>query len=150
MGWKSILLTVVVAALFGFAGAELGMRREASATEARKVTLSDTIHQLLEQQVNLTPAQKSTIGAVDARYTRQRNQLLANLYMARGQLGGAFSENMSLSGPTKDAIAQMQVIVGDLQTLTISYIVDIRNQLTPAQRQIYDQKVVEMLMRDTP
>ena len=57
---------------------------------------------------------------------------------------------MSLSGPTKDAIAQMQVIVGDLQTLTISYIVDIRNQLTPAQRQIYDQKVVEMLMRDTP
>ena len=35
--------------------------------------------------------------------------------MARAQLGGAFSENMSLSGPTKDAISQMQIIVGDLQ-----------------------------------
>ena len=91
-----------------------------------------------------------SVEAINARYTRQHNQLMANLYMARAQLGGAFSENMSLSDPTKEAIGQMQAIVGDLQTLTISYIVDIRNQLSPSQRQIYDQKVVEMLMRDTP
>ena len=149
MGWKSILLTALIAALFGFAGAELGLRHDA-APEARKVTLNDTINQLLERQLNLTPAQKVSVEAINARYTRQRNQLMANLYMARAQLGGAFSENMSLSDPTKEAIGQMQTIVGDLQTLTISYIVDIRNQLTPAQRQLYDQKVVEMLMRDTP
>ena len=149
MSWKSILLTALVAALFGFAGAELGLRHEGTAPEARKVTLNDTINQLLTQ-IDLTPAQKSSIGAINVRYTRERNQLLANLYMARAQLGGAFSENMSLSGPTKEAIGQMQAIVGDLQTLTITYIVDIRDRLTPAQRQVYDQKVVEMLMRDTP
>lgn len=149
MSWKSILLTALVAALFGFAGAELGLRHESAAPEARKVTLNDTINQLLTQ-IDLTPEQKISIGAINARYTRERNQLLANLYMARAQLGGAFSENMSLSDPTKEAIGQMQAIVGDLQTLTITYIVDIRSRLTPAQRQVYDQKVVEMLMRDTP
>ena len=115
-----------------------------------KVTLSDTINQLLDHDLNLTAAQKTAIGTINARYTRQRNQLLSNLYIARAQLGGAFSENMSLSEPTKEAISNMQLIVGDLQTLTISYIVDIRNQLTASQRQVYDQKVVEMLMRDTP
>ncbi len=150
MGWKSILLTAMVAALFGFAGAELGLRHSADTPETHKITLSDTINQLLERQITLTPAQKTAIDAINARYTRQRNQFMANLYMARAQLGGAFSENMSLSDPTKEAISNMQTIVGDLQTLTISYIVDIRNQLTPAQRQVYDQKVVEMLMRDTP
>ena len=149
MSWKSILLTALVAALFGFAGAELGLRHEGTVPEARKVTLNDTINQLLTQ-IDLTPEQKTAIGGINARYTRERNQLLANLYMARAQLGGAFSENMSLSGPTKEAIGQMQAIVGDLQTLTITYIVDIRSRLTPAQRQVYDQKVVEMLMRDTP
>jgi hypothetical protein len=150
MGWKSILLTALVAILFGFAGAELGLKRDATAPEARKVTLNDTINLLLEQQVNLNAAQKSAIGTINARYTHQRNQLMANLYMARAQLGGAFSENMTLSEPTKDAIVQMQEIVGALQTLTIAYIVDIRGQLTPSQRQLYDQKVVEMLMRDSP
>ena len=150
MGWKSILLTALIAALFGFAGAELGLRHDPSSAEARKVTLNDTINQLLDRDVRLTPAQKIAIDAINTRYTRQRNQLMANLYMARAQLGGAFSENMSLSDPTKEAISNMQTIVGDLQTLTISYIVDIRDQLTPDQRHVYDQKVVEMLMRDTP
>jgi len=150
MGWKSILLTALVAVLFGFAGAELGLKRDATASEARKVTLNDTINLMLEQQIDLNAAQKSAIGTINARYTHQRNQLMANLYMARAQLGGAFSENMTLSEPTKDAIVQMQEIVGALQTLTIAYIVDIRSQLTPSQRQLYDQKVVEMLMRDAP
>jgi hypothetical protein len=149
MGWKSVLLTAAVAALFGFAGAELGLHNSAPPPPA-KVTLSDTINQLLDRDLNLTAAQKTAIGGINARYTRQRNQLLSNLYIARAQLGGAFSENMSLSAPTKEAISNMQLIVGDLQTLTISYIVDVRNQLTASQRQIYDQKVVEMLMRDTP
>src|SRR4029077_9357714 len=134
--------TALVAALFGFAGAEVGLRHS-TAPEPRKVTLNDTINQLLVQQIDLAPAQKASIDAINARYTHQRNQLLANLYMARAQLGGAFSENMSLSEPTKEAIGQMQTIVGDLQTLTISYIVDIRKQLAPAQRHVYDQKVVE-------
>ena len=150
MGWKSILLTALIAALFGFAGAELGLRHDPIPSEAHKVTLNDTINQLLERDVRLTPAQKTSIDAINARYTRQRNGLMANLYMARAQLGGAFSENMSLSDPTKEAISNMQTIVGALQTLTISYIVDIRDQLTPDQRHVYDQKVVEMLMRDTP
>ena len=150
MGWKSIVLTALIAVLFGFAGAELGLRHDPNPAETRKVTLSDTITQLLERDIKLSPAQKSAIEAINARYTRQRNQLMANLYMARAQLGGAFSENMSLSDPTKEAISNMQAIVGDLQTLTISYIVDIRAQLTPDQRHVYDQKVVEMLMRDTP
>jgi hypothetical protein len=150
MGWKSVLLTAAVAALFGFAGAELGLHNSVPPQPPAKVTLGDTINQLLDRDLNLTAAQKTAIGGINARYTRQRNQLLSNLYIARAQLGGAFSENMSLSEPTKEAISNMQLIVGDLQTLTISYIVDIRNQLTASQRQVYDQKVVEMLMRDTP
>jgi hypothetical protein len=150
MGWKSILLTALVATLFGFAGAELGLRQGVAMPETRKVTLNDTIDLLLEQQIDLNKAQKSAIGTINARYTHQHNQLMANLYMTRAQLGGAFSENMTLSDPTKEAIVQMQEIVGDLQTLTITHIVDIRSQLTPSQRQLYDQKVVEMLMRDAP
>ena len=150
MGWRSMLLTALIAILFGFAGAELGLRHDPSSTDTRKVTLNDTINQLLKHDLRLSDAQKTSIDAINGRYTRQHNQLTANLYMARAQLGGAFSENMSLSDPTKEAISNMQVIVGDLQTLTISYIVDIRDQLTPDQRHIYDQKVVEILMRDTP
>jgi len=150
MGWKSILLTALIAALFGFAGAELGLRHDPGSSDTRRITLADTINQMLVRDIRLTSAQKNSIDAINARYTRNRNQLMANLYMARAQLGGAFSENMTLSDPTKEAISNMQLIVGDLQTLTISYIVDIRGQLTPDQRHVYDQKVVEMLMRDTP
>lgn len=149
MGWKNVLLTALIAALFGFAGAELSLHRDPDPPAPNRATLNDAIGNL-EHDLGLSPAQKTAIESINSRYTRQHNQLMANFYMARAQLGGAFSENMSLSGPTKDAIANMQTIVGDLQTLTISHIVDVRQQLTPTQRHVYDQKVVEILMRDAP
>ncbi len=152
MDWKSTLIAAVVAAFSGFTGAELSAGRNTASISAfqpaNEGTLAETINQLLERQISLSPAQKSQVAAINSRYTHDRNGLMANLYMTRAQLGGAFSENMTLSGPTKDSIKQMETIVGDLQTQTITHIVELRDVLTPAQRQIYDQKVVEMLMRD--
>jgi Spy/CpxP family protein refolding chaperone len=148
--WKSLLITALVAALFGFAGAELSLARQKAEVPQHRAGMSESINLMLEQQVDPTQAQKASIATINDRYTKQRNLLLAELYMERAQLGGAFSENMTLSGPTRNAIAQMQASVGELQTLTINYIIDLRKVLTPTQRQVFDQKVVEMLMRDNP
>ena len=156
MDWKNLPLMALVGALFGFVGAEISMSHAMTipatvpmAAPVRDVTLRQAINTMLRQR-NLTEAQKSAIAAINGRFTTQHNHAMANLMMAKAHLGDVFSESMMLDAPTKQAVSSMDDAVGDIQTQTINYIVDIRKVLTPIERHEFDDKVVAILMRDTP
>jgi hypothetical protein len=55
------------------------------------------------------------------------------------------SEEMAFGPQAQLAIDHLQHSVGDLQSSTVLYVLEVRDVLTVDQRIIYDQKVVEAL-----
>ncbi len=149
--WRNLIITVVVAAAAGFAGARLGaMRNQAPADATAQATLRQTVDAMLTRDFNLSADQKAKIKVIDEAFTRQNNRIWSKLKMTNAELAGALSDDMTMNAMTQVYIRQIEENVGLLQSSTISYIIDIRNVLTPKQRELYDERIIRALMRDPP
>lgn len=145
--WRVVLVTVVIATLCGFVGARFGASRSAPTVNSmQEQTVRQRVDDILRKKFNLTPAQKAEVDRIDDRYTRLRNQIIADLHAENVDLAAAVAENMTLSPLAKDAVMEIQVSVGMLQTETIKYILEVRQVLTPDQRKVFDEDIVEMMM----
>lgn len=142
--WLNLLVTLVVAAAAGFIGAWAG---SAGLHRSREQTslLRQSVHEMVHQGLKLTPAQRTEIDAVETRYTKRRNELRVQISRANVELAAAMSEEMAFGPQAQTAIDHLQHSVGDLQSSTVLYVLEIRDVLTVEQRMIYDQKVVEAL-----
>ena len=146
--WRVVLITVVIATICGFIGARFGASRSAppTANQMQEPTVRQQVDDILRKKFTLTPAQKQTIDAIDERYTRRRNEIIADLHAENVDLAAAVGENMTLSPLAKDAIMEIQDSVGKLQTDTINYILEVRQVLTADQKKAFDEEIVEMMM----
>ncbi len=141
--WLNLLITLVVAGAAGFIGAwagatSLGRDRETP-------LLRQSIHEMVESGLKLTAEQRQEIDRIEARHTKRRNDLRVQIGRANVELAGAMSEEMAFGPQAQLAIDHLQQSVGDLQSSTVLYVLEIRDVLTTEQRRIYDQKVVEAL-----
>ena len=152
--WRNLLITIVVAAASGFAGARLGAIRSQAPLQANppsaQTTLRQTVDAMLTRDFNLSGEQKAKIAAIDEAYTRQNNRIWSMLKMINAELAGALSDDMTMNAMTQVYIRRIEENVGLMQTSTINYIIDIRNVLTPQQRDLYDERIIRALMRDAP
>ncbi len=148
--WRNLIITVVVAASAGFAGARLGAMRTPPTAATPQTTLRQTVDAMLTRDFSLTADQKEKVRGIDEAFTRQNNRIWATLKMTNAELAGALSDDMTMNAMTHVYIQQIEENVGLLQSSTITYIIDIRNVLTPKQRELYDERIIRALMRDTP
>ena len=150
--WRNLLITILVAAASGFAGARLGAIRNQTpaAKPSAQVTLRQTVDAMLSRDFNLSAEQKRQVGVIDENFTRQNNRIWATLKMTNAELAGALSDDMTMNAMTQVYIRQIEQNVGLMQTSTINYIIDIRNVLTPQQRELYDERIIRALMQDAP
>ena len=150
--WRNMLITIVVAAASGFAGARLGAIRNQShaSPPSAQATLRQSVDAMLTRDFNLTADQKRKVAEIDEAYTRQNNRIWSMLKMTNAELAGALSEDMTMNDMTHVYIRQIEENAGLLQTATINYIIDIRNVLTPQQRDLYDERIIRALMQDAP
>lgn len=146
--WASLLLTALVAALFGFGGAYIAVRAAAARPAPTAVGVREAVDDMLQHQLQLTPAQKAAVQTIDERYAQKHNLIWADIRMSNAELSGALAADMSMNQDVKNAIAEIQESVGRLQTETISYVLEVRSVLTPQQRLIFDERVEAALMRD--
>ena len=144
--WLNLLLTVVVAAAAGFVGARVGAQRFDSGASQTPL-LRASVKELVEDGLKLTPEQQREIDEIEDRHSRRRNTLRVQVSRANLELAGAMSEEMAFGPQAQTAIDHLQSSVGELQSSTVLYILEIRDVLTPAQRAIYDRKVVDALTR---
>lgn len=141
--WLNLVLTLVVAAAAGFIGAWAG----AEGVHRREQTplLRTSIHAMISQGLNLNASQRSEIAAIDERYDKRRNALRVQIGRANVELASAMSEEMAFGPQAQTAIDHLQHSVGDLQSSTVLYVLEVRDVLTREQKVIYDRKVVEAL-----
>ena len=141
--WLNLLITLVVAGAAGFIGAWVGA---GSLNRDRETPLlRQSINEMVMHGLNLTPVQRTEIDAIEARHNKRRNELRVQIGRANVELAGAMSEEMAFGPQAQLAIDHLQNSVGDLQSSTVLYVLEIRDVLTPEQRRIYDRKVVEAL-----
>jgi Spy/CpxP family protein refolding chaperone len=142
--WLNLVITLAVAAIAGFIGAWEGAEGLHRSREQTSL-LRESVHEMVHQGLELTPQQRREIDAVEARYTKRRNDLRVQISRANLELASAMSEEMAFGPQAQTAIDHLQNSVGDLQSSTVLYVLEIRDVLTPEQRVVYDRKVVEAL-----
>lgn len=148
-GWRGLLLTVLVAAAFGFLGARLGMLQHSQAGPGPSpATVRQSVSALLNREFKLTAQQKQRIGAIDQDFTRKHNLIWADIRASNAELAAAVADNMALNTEAQNAILDIQASVGRLHTESILYILAVRKELTPEQRVVFDEHVIMALMRD--
>ena len=142
--WRNLLVTVLVAGIAAYVGAWAGSMQQHRGA-AKPSPLRDAIHAMADQGLKLTPAQQKSIDAIDARYSRRRDALRAQIARANSEVADALSVEMAFGPKAELAINHLQSTVGELQKSTILYVLEVRDVLTLEQKSVYDDKVVEAL-----
>lgn len=142
--WLNLLITIVVAGAAGFVGARVGAQGLDSGP-VQTPLVRETVDELVKSGLKLTPEQREEITAIEERHTQRRNALRVQIGRANLELAGAMSEEMAFGPQAQTAIDHLQSSLGELQSSTVLYLLEIRDVLTDQQRTIYDRKVVEAL-----
>ena len=150
--WRGVVLTLVVAAAAGFAGARLGTlgQHHSSAGAAPYANVRQAVDDLLARDFKLTPAQKQQIGQIDERFTKVHNQIWTGIFTENAQLANAVSSDMTLNPDAKKAILGIQDGVGRLHTESILYMLEVRQVMNQSQKPEFDEHVIMALMRSPP
>ncbi|HEY6984165.1 periplasmic heavy metal sensor [Reyranella sp.] len=131
-----MLMTVIAAAVAGWAGVQYGLSRTEDVTELDAV---------LHRDLNLTPEQDRQIHALEAEFAATRTELQARMRAANRDLAEAITERHSYDDRARDAVARLHVAMSSLQEKTIQHVLAMRAVLTPAQARDFDAKVSEAL-----
>ena len=146
-----LLITAAIAFCCGLLGASVAGRIPHRAPVSGKdgerlIQFRERIDRMLSDEMRLSPEQNRRVALIDHNYTLDYNLTLADLHASNAQLGAALANDMSLNPEAQTAIKEIQINVGQMQTSTVNYIVDVRNVLTPDQKKIFDGRIIAELM----
>lgn len=163
--WRGLIVTLLLAGAAGFAGAKLGaMGGQLNAPPAASQgSVRQAVDTLLQRDFKLTPAQQQQIQRIDDHFTQDHNQIWSDINNANarlasavatdlpnGKLESAATSDMMLSPDAKTAVLGIEAGVGQLHTESILYVLQVRDVLTPQQRNNFDEHIIMALMRSPP
>lgn len=112
----------------------------------RLVQFRERVDRMLSQEMHLSAQQERQVALIDHNYTLDYNLALADLHASNSELAAALANDMTLNDDAKAAISEIQLNVGQMQTSTVNYIVDLRAVLTPDQKKIFDGRIIADIM----
>jgi len=141
-GWKSIVITAVLAALAS------GAATWASATWIMRERQPSSLHSVVHEQLDLSAEQDRRIEAIEGRFAARRPALEAEVRAANRELAAAIAASNGDASQVQAAVDHFHAAMGDLQKATITHVFEMRAVLTPAQAEVFDGAVVESLRDD--
>lgn len=137
---RSIFLTLVLstlaAAIGAWGGGQYVVRRMHHATP---------LHQLVHEQLDLTPDQERRIDGLERQYAAKRLTLEAEMRAANAELAQAIQEQHSYTPKVQAAIDRFHMAMGALQKESVQHVIAMRAVLTPQQTSRFDDTVVKNL-----
>jgi Heavy-metal resistance len=144
---RQLVLTIVLAGLAGFTGVWFGAHGLPIESNPPAAPLRLAVDELTRRGlVGLTQAQKTQIYDIEVRFGRERNRLRARIANANSDLADALADEMALGPKVETSIGHLKSLIGDLQRLTVAYVLDLRGVLSEQQQTVFDEKVVAALM----
>lgn len=140
---RNILLTVVLAAIAGAAGA---------AASARYLSVDEpppSMHDVLHDELNLTPEQERRLEAAEQRFTQRRAVLTREMQAANAELATAIRISERYGPEVQTAVEHFHSSMGDLQKETVLHMFEMRSLLTPEQAARFDRRVGEALTQES-
>lgn len=136
---RGLLITGLVALAAGFSGVGLG--RLVFDRPHRPPALHDVVH----RELRLTPDQTQRIEELEAGFAVRKRALELEMRAANAELASAIREEHGYGPRVTEAVARFHHAMGTLQTETIKHVFAMREVLTPAQMQVFDNTVVSAL-----
>jgi Spy/CpxP family protein refolding chaperone len=141
-GWKSIVITAILAALAS------GAATWASATWVMRERQPPSLHSVVHEQLDLSAEQDRRLDAIEARFATRRPALEAEVRAANRELAAAIAASDGDTPQVQAAVDHFHTAMGDLQKATIAHVFEMRSVLTPAQAEVFDEAVVDSLRDD--
>jgi hypothetical protein len=138
-GWRNSIVTIVLAGLAAFVGAHFGSRQ----TQRPPAPLSERIFEVLNESVQLSEQQRAAIQRIGERYTPVRERLRMQSRGINVRLAQLMAEEQGLGPQTTQSLEQLQLVMGERLTLSMQYMLEVREVLTAEQKAYFDRKVAE-------
>jgi Spy/CpxP family protein refolding chaperone len=103
------------------------------------------LHRLMHETLNLDPAQKQKIEALEADFAHQREDLDARLRYANAALADAMASEHTYGPKVAMAVDHCHMAMGDLQKATLRHVFAMRAVLRPDQAARFDAAVGKAL-----
>ena len=126
-GWRAIVVTAFLAALAGGAGTWI------SASWVLSNRAPPSLHDIVHDNLALSPDQLSRIEVIEAKFAARRPVLEANVRAANLELARAIEESDGDGPQVQAAVDHIHDAMGALQKETITHVFEMRSVLTAAQ-----------------
>ena len=136
---RSILITIAVAFAAGLCGVWLG---KAIFTPAPH---QQSLHEAIHNQLDLSPAQRQSIEALESDFATRRQALELQMRAANAELATAVREEHGFGPRVTTAIEHCHQVMGELQNETMRHVFAMRAVMTPEQREHFDRIVATAL-----
>lgn len=136
---RGLLITALVALIAGFAGVGLGNLVFAGSHH------QPSLHEVIHDELHLSAAQSQRIDSLEAAFRIRRQALELEMRAANADLAVAIREEHGYGPRVTAAVERFHHAMGQLQTEMIQHVFAMREVLTPAQKQIFDNTVVSAL-----
>lgn len=136
---RSLLITILLTLLAGFAGVGLGK------VGFDRSDREPTLHEVIHEELRLTPAQSRQIEALEIDFRVQRESCEAEMRAANTDLAAAIRDEHGFGPRVTAAVERFHRAMGHLQTEMIQHVFAMRSVLTPDQMEIFDNTVVSAL-----
>ena len=141
---RSAIVTLLLAFAGGIAGVWLG-----SQLIAQKPAGGGSLHDLVHQQLSLTPQQDDKLHVIEETFAARREMLEGEMRKANAELADAIRGSETAGPEVEAAVHHFHDAMGRLQAETIEHVFAMRSVLTPEQRQRFDDKIAQALTTDT-
>ena len=142
--WRNITVTFAAALLAGGVGGWIGARG-ALDEEPQVLPLRQTVHEIVSNDLKLSPQQNQEIKSIEAKYYDRRSTLRQQVAAANRELADALMADMAFGREAQQATNHVEQGLGQLQRATVLYVLEVRDTLSPEQQMVYDRKVREVL-----
>jgi len=137
--WRNSVITIVLAGLAAFVGAHLGSRQP----ERPPAPLSERVFEILNEGIKLDDEQKQAIRQISERYAPTRERLRMQSRGLNVRLARLMAEEQRFGPQTAASLEQLQAVMGERLKLSMQYMLEVREVLTPEQKAYFDRKVAE-------
>jgi len=141
--FRNLLATILLTLAAGFAGVGLGK------LGFERSDRQPTLHEVIHEELRLTPAQSRQIEALEADFRVRRDSREMEMRAANSDLAAAIRDEHGYGPRVTAAVERFHQAMGQLQTEMIQHVFAMRSVLTPDQMKIFDNTVVSALTAET-
>jgi Spy/CpxP family protein refolding chaperone len=139
-----LLLTIALALVAGFAGVGLGK------LVFQTPHSPPTLHEVIHGKLNLTAEQTRRIERLETDFRTRRQAYETEMRAANAELASAIRDEHGYGPKVTAAVGRFHHAMGELQTAMLQHVFAMREVLTPAQKEIFDNTLMSALTAERP